>query len=221
VGARVSVVAVVVALACVASALAAPGDPRRHLTAADQARAKSLILKQADLPADAWKTTQTNFTQANPPCIVKHYSLSALTLTGEAGLTYTDPAGIPLVESDGDVFLTPAQAQRSVTVSTESGFANCVGSALAARLKAGVPSSATVSFNTSTFVLAGFADPVRGFKIHVLIRSGTIGESFNVTQFAAIKGRAVAHMALIRRDAEWPLASVRSLAAKLVARLGT
>ena len=87
--------ALVAALAWTAAGSGAPGDPKRAFTRADQAAAKASLLRKADLPAASWRSSPADFSQPNPPCFVKHFNLSALTETGEAGLEYESPTVAP------------------------------------------------------------------------------------------------------------------------------
>ena len=97
-----------------ATATAAPGDPKVSVKPADQAYARTIVLRKADVPGPGWTGKATEFGGLNPDCVVKHYSLSKLTATAQVGTTYTRPVdpGTFLVESDVDVFATPAQARQ-------------------------------------------------------------------------------------------------------------
>jgi hypothetical protein len=116
--------AMLVALLLTAVAATAPGDPNRKFTPADQKLARSLVLRKADLPAGAWKTAPTDFSQPNPPCVVRDYRLDSLTETGAAGYSYS--LADLQVESESAVFLTASQAHRAFMTESQPGFMRCV-----------------------------------------------------------------------------------------------
>src|ERR1700730_1555507 len=89
-----------------AVASSAPGDPKKDIKPADQRYAVSAVLRSTDLPAGRWLGKPTDFAQPNPNCLVRHYSIGALTATGEAGLPYTLVHGSSVIESDTHVFLS-------------------------------------------------------------------------------------------------------------------
>src|SRR5689334_15670727 len=78
-----------VAVIAAAGAFAAPGEPKLSIAAADQAHARSVLLKAAELPSTGWKGQKVDFARVQPDCIVKHYSLAKLTTTGQAGTEFT------------------------------------------------------------------------------------------------------------------------------------
>src|SRR5262245_41520278 len=102
-GTAAALVAAGVALVATAVALAAPGDPQKRFNKRDQAVARAMLLRVGDLPQHGWTRKRTDFSQKNPACLVRHYSLGALTATGEAGYTYQLGGGVVAVESDGHV----------------------------------------------------------------------------------------------------------------------
>ena len=108
------------ALVCAGVALAAPGDPKKDFNPADQATAKIVPALKGDLPGKSWVSKATDFSGANPPCFVKNYSLSALTVNGEAGTTFV-LGGAIIVESDAHVFETAAQAAQALRDPVEAG----------------------------------------------------------------------------------------------------
>jgi hypothetical protein len=116
--------AMLAALLLTAVAATAPGDPNRKFTPADQKLARSLVLRKADLPAGAWKTAPTDFSQPNPPCVVREYRLDSLTETGAAGYSYS--LADLQVESESAVFLTASQAHRAFMTESQPGFMRCV-----------------------------------------------------------------------------------------------
>jgi hypothetical protein len=111
------------AMLLTAVAATAPGDPNREFKPADQKLARSLVLRKADLPAGAWKTSPTDFSQPNPPCVLRHYRLDSLTETGEAGYSYS--LADLQVESDSSIFVTASQARQAFATESQPGFMHC------------------------------------------------------------------------------------------------
>src|SRR5574340_529267 len=75
------VVALLVALAASTVALGAGGEPQRRITAADQARARAMLLRKPDFPAGVTVTRQASGTLSFACAALDE---SDLTLTGEA-----------------------------------------------------------------------------------------------------------------------------------------
>jgi hypothetical protein len=210
-----------VALLCASLAASAPGDPKRKLTPAGQAYAKAFVLKKADLPLPAnWKATATDFSQANPPCLVKHYSYEAFTLVGEVGTTFAVSPGIPLVESDGSVFVSADQARRAALIDQKIGLARCVASALSAELEKGA-SGVTASVQTiERLTFSGLAGAY-GFRIALQVRTPQGEGTIHATLVGIRRGRGLAALTFVTAAKPWPQAAVRSFAEKTASRMKT
>ena len=220
---RVAALAAIVGIALLWASLAAsaPGDPKRKLTPAGRAYAKSFVLKKSDLPAPSkWKAEATDFSQPNPPCLVKHYSFSALTLVGESGTTFSISPGIPLVESDGSVFLSAAQARRAVEIDQKIGLARCVASALGAELSKGSPGLTVTTQLLERLSFSGI-DGAYGFRIVLRLRSSQGEGTIHVTLVGIRQGRALAALTFVTAQAPYPQADVRRLAEKTLSRMKT
>lgn len=105
---RVLVVILLVGLVVTGSALAARGEPKKRITPEDQARAKAMLLKPADMPGYA--ATPPGGEAPTPYCAA--LDESDLTLTGDAeSADYT--AGTTVVSSFAQVYSTRAHADAS------------------------------------------------------------------------------------------------------------
>jgi len=209
------------ALLCVSLAASAPGDPRRKLTADGQALARSFVLRKADLPlAVRWKVEPTDFSQPNPACLVKHYSYSALTLVGEAGNTFTIAPGIPLVESDGSVFLSAGQARRAAAIDQKIGLARCVASSLAKEVSKGSP-GVTVSVQKISRLSFSGIGGAYGFRFVLRLRSSQGAGTIDATLVGIRRGRELASLSFITTQQPWPQAQVRSFAQTTANRMKT
>jgi hypothetical protein len=216
---------IVAVLVLAGSAAAAPGDPRKALKAPDEAYARSVLVRRAELPPGRWSVTPTDFTQPNPPCQVAHYNFSALTVNGEAGLTYTSGGGLPargaVVESDADVFLTAAQAARAFATVTSSGFARCTASGLVAALRAGGASAQLLRTGTVATAFRGSGRRVVGGGFGLVLRvAGSGGAStLEVTAIALRRGRLIATLGIVRPYSSRPWQPLPGLEAKIAARM--
>jgi hypothetical protein len=211
--AAVGVAAVACVLAWAAAASSAPGDPKIHLNSRDQSTAGSVLLRRPDLPAGVWLTTPTDFSQPNPPCIVKSYSLEALTATGRAGFTYTQTAGLPVVESDAHVFATRAQTGRAFAIFSNAGFARCLGSSVAAQ------SPSTTLASVGRFSLGRLGVTAAGYRIVLGVTSSQTTKTLNVVMVALERGRVLATLSVLWAGTSWPQATVRELATKIAGRM--
>jgi hypothetical protein len=200
-----------------AAALAAPGDPKRAFKPADQAYARTILLREADLPGKGWHGKPTDFGQANPLCLVHHYSLSALTANGEEGTTYTRSVntGTFLVESDAHVFLTPAQASTTSAIFSKLGFARCLAAALASQ----VPTGTFATSDVHRVSLTGLATPSTGFRIvlHMVASQGK--STLTAVVIGLRRGRAFAALSVLTLGTGWSQSTLRSVAATMAARM--
>jgi hypothetical protein len=222
----VAVPVAVATLALAGAALAAPGDPRKDIRSADQAYARSIPLLRSELPAESWTATATDFSQPNPPCLVQHYSLSALTLNAQTGRTYTHGSGVTrggmLVESDADVFATAAQAKQAFGILTRGGLAHCLATSLAAGASASGVAAKVVGEGTVGVVLLGKGAPhVQSGGWTFLLRLSANGSTrtIEVTQVAFLRGRTLASLGVVRTHSArlWP--PLPSLEARIASRM--
>lgn len=105
---RFLVVVLALALLATGSALAGRGDPQKRIVAADQVRAKAMVLRKADLPA----FTAVSATGDGGDLYCKALDESDLTITGEAR-SPDFQAGVSFVSSLARVYRTRADADTS------------------------------------------------------------------------------------------------------------
>jgi hypothetical protein len=203
--------------ALTAAALGAPGDPKRSFKPADQTYARTILLRKADVPGKGWHGKPTDFGQTNPACLVAHYSLSALTANAEVGTTYTRAVntGTFLVESDANVFLTPAQATTALAIFSKPGFARCLASSLVAE----VPSGSFATSDVHRVSLAGLATSSSGFRIVLHVVSSKGKSTLTADVIGLRRGRAFATLSVLTVGTGWSQSAVRSTAATIAARM--
>lgn len=102
--------ALLIALSLPALALAASTDPQKRFTAADKAKAASLVLKQADFVAGWKKAAASPSSDGDYSCPGYNPDQSDLVLTGESEAAFTAPEGIPSVYSVANVYKTRREA---------------------------------------------------------------------------------------------------------------
>lgn len=127
-GPRRRLLVTVLALAVVAGAsdgLAARGDPEKQLVPADQARARAMLLRNADL-GEGFKTSRRS-DEDDPYC--RALDESGLTLTGEAD-SPNFARGVAFVSSVAQVYETRADANVSWRQGTSAAGEKCVRASL-------------------------------------------------------------------------------------------
>jgi hypothetical protein len=125
---RLLVLTVLLALAGSSIALAGRGDPQERFTPADQARAKSMLLRQADLDAGFRATPITE--RGDSYC--KALDVSDLTLTAESVKRFA--RGSVGILSLAQVYESPSDANASWRRGTSKAGEKCFGDALRRQL---------------------------------------------------------------------------------------
>ncbi len=129
---RVLVGLVVAALVVTGSALAGRGDPKERITSADQARARAMLLRPADMAG--FTASPSGAEPATPYC--KALDESDLTLTGDAE-SPDFAAGTVLVSSLSHVYATRAQSDASWRRGTSPAGETCARDVLRKELARG------------------------------------------------------------------------------------
>jgi hypothetical protein len=140
---RVSAFLALLAVALVATAAASAGStPPLHLTAADQALARSLVVRQSDLgSASVWHGGMKKpDLSAGPNCPSYHPEESDLPVTGAAESDYTDQAAAVEYDSEAEILQTAKMVQLDWQRSVQPGLITCLRSTL----EKGLPASETL-----------------------------------------------------------------------------
>jgi hypothetical protein len=142
---RRALVAVLATVAVASGALAASGDPQLRITPADQARARSMLLRASDFNAA--------FTERPSPSGDTGFSCAAL---DESDLTITGRAASPsftataeYVASTADVYESRADANASWKRGTSTAGLDCLGLSVRRQLRG--PGVRLVSFRRISF----------------------------------------------------------------------
>jgi hypothetical protein len=116
----------VLCVAIPAVALGADTDPKKRITPADQAKARSILLKRADFVA-GWKRVPATPDSEDLVCPGFNPNESDLTLTGEAEAEFEHTQGVVSVSSFSEVFVSKADALKSWTRNDKPAVARCIG----------------------------------------------------------------------------------------------
>ena len=116
---------VAVCLGVPALAFAADTEPQKRFTAADQAKARSVLLTRTDF-ATGWKRTTSPEDNSDLRCPGFNPDESDLTLTGEADSEFTNGTGA-FVASMAGIYESVGDAQASWTRENKPAVARCLG----------------------------------------------------------------------------------------------
>ena len=199
-----------------ASALAVPGEPKVAIVAADQAHARTLLLKKAELPGKRWSGKKVDFGRAQPDCLVKSYSLAKLTVTGQAGTEFTHEVstGTFLVDSIARVYRTSTQAVIAVKTRTQLGAGKCLGRTLVSE----APFGSKATSSAKVLSLTGLALPSNGFQITVKVTSGKQKYTLTGSVIEFRRARTVTELSVLTIDKGWTKATLHSVAAIVAKR---
>jgi hypothetical protein len=210
--------AIVLALAATLAgvALAAnPHDPQKRFTSADQALARALLVKRADLPGAGWKSQRST---GDSTCNSFNPDESKLVETGEQNSPeFTRVGGF--VSSTAAVFKTSRDAQTGWNLEVKPKILDC----LSEGLNQGTPSGATIRI-VSKGKLAYPHLAQRTTAFFVRLAFNVQGIKFNADLRVVCLGKGRANLALMTLSPGSPLMPLpagldRKLATKLAQRL--
>ena len=118
------VIACLAAAVLTGAALAATGDPLKRHTAADMAKARSIVFTRAELGA-GWTRATTPQTSDSPRCSYFRIDESDLVETGYAESTFNHPSGAT-IGSEASVYRTVAQARTTWSRHVRPALARCL-----------------------------------------------------------------------------------------------
>jgi hypothetical protein len=199
------------------AALAAnPHDPQKRFTSADQATARTLLVKRADLPGVGWKSERS--TNNNSTCKSFNPDESRLVETAEQDSPeFTRVGGF--VSSTAAIFRTSKDAQTGWNLEVRPQLLNC----LAEGLDQSSPSGATVRIVSKGKLPYPHLAP-RTAAFFVRLAFNVQGIKFNADLRVVCLGNGRANVALITLSPGQPLMPLptgldRRLASKLAQRL--
>jgi hypothetical protein len=166
---RTLVTVAFLALIATGAALAASGDPQKHYTPADTAKAKNVVLKLSDLPA-GWAGKKSTGSGGHLQCKSFKPDESDLVKTGNAD-SYDFSKGLYFIESSASIFRSAAQAQASWDRVVRPGLLTCLRSIF----EQGASSGAATTTATGQGALAfpKLAPRTAAFRITFQTKSGS------------------------------------------------
>jgi hypothetical protein len=206
-------------IAVPAVALAADTDPQKKFTAADQARARSILLKRADL-AVGWKKVPSS-PDSDVTCPGFNPDESDLTLTGEGQADFQHAQALLSVGSVSEVFATEAEALKSWTRSDKPATARCLGHFF--RQGATDKSTKVRIVSAGRMAFPKLAPRTAAFKVVARVTVTQDGRTqtvpFTLQLIAFGRGRGDTAMLAISPGAGIPIADLRTFGNLLVTRL--
>jgi len=160
----------ILAGALAGTALAAPGDPQRKHTAADQALAKAALLKKSDF-GTGWTATPTKQSSSSGlSCATFKPDQSDLIETGNADSPDFANGPAVFLSQTVAVFKTAGQAASSWSRIVKPGLIGC----LASLLEQGSSKGTTITVtHKGTFAFPKLAARTAAFRLVASVKSGT------------------------------------------------
>ena len=203
-----------------AVALAADTDPKKRITPADQAKARSILLKGSDFAA-GWKRVPPTPDEEDRVCPGFNPDSSDLTLTGEAEVEFEHTQGVASVSSFADVFVSRADALKSWTRGDKPAFARCLGYFF--REGATEPGTSVKIVSTGRMAFPKLAPRTTAYKVVARVTVTANGQMQTVPvtiQFVAFgRGRGDTSMLAISPGAGLAIADLRAFGRLLANRL--
>jgi hypothetical protein len=209
------VLAAALAAVVVPVALAAPGDPQKKLTKADQAHARTVSLKLSDFGRGWSQEAPSKDNESKPRCSSYNPDQSDLIETGEYDSpNFSVPPG-SFVSSSVGVFKTAAMARTGYGRVAVPALPRCFGELF--RKGITKPQSATILF-AGPLAFPRYGDRSNGYRIRASVKVGTATVPATIDIVLLNRGRI--DVAVIFAGIQQPFAPAfeRSIVAKLAAR---
>jgi hypothetical protein len=198
-------------------ALAATGDPQRHLNVADQAWARSIRIERTDLPGSGWQVRRPRKAALSPEC--RPPAESDLVETGSAGVReFVKPGSF--ASSDAVVFASAAHARTAWERARRRPVVRCLSKAL--RLMFSAPGARVTVLSGGTLRVAALAPRSAGYRVRFALTGPEGRYEGRLDSYSLARGRAVGGLEVMSftRPVE-PVSSAaeRRLAALVAGRL--
>ena len=214
--ARFATVVVLTAVVAGAALAANPHDPQKRFTSADQARARTLLVRRSDLSGAGWKAQKS--TGDNSTCKSFNPDESRLTETGEQDSPeFTRVGGF--VTSTAAMFKTSKDAQTGWSLEVKPQLLDCLSEGLDQTSTSG----ATIRIVSKGKLAYPHLAP-RTAAFYVRLAFNVQGIKFNADLRVVCLGKGRANLALMTLSPGQPLMPLpagldRRLATKLAQRL--
>jgi hypothetical protein len=211
---RLVVVVVLAAAVAVPAALASNGEPQKRLTKADQARARAIVLRRSDFPADWVAKPNTNTSQDDPRCSTYNPDQSDLVETGDVDSPDFTRADGSFVSSSVGIFKTAAMAKKGYARVARPELASCFGELF----KKGAAPAKVRLLQVGALPFRRLGDRSNAYRLtaNVTLQGTTIPVGIDIVTFN--RGRVDAAIIVLGIRGPLPAAFEQSLAGKLAAR---
>lgn len=206
-----------VALALPALAWAGVRDPQERFTAADQAKAKAMLLTRGDL-LSGWKKAPPSPDDEDVTCAAFDPDLSDLVLTADQEVEFEHAQASASVYSYASLFKTPAQASTAWSRVMKPALTRCLSQVI----RDAVGPKVKVTFSKLARVpFPKLAPRVYALEVNCTISSAETGKSMAISMDVVQLGRGRAEVSLmtIAVGKGIPNEDVRVLARVLAKRL--
>ena len=173
------------ALIVTGAALAASGEPQKHYTPADTAKAKSVVLKLSDLPA-GWTGKKSAGSGGHLQCKTFKPDESDLTKTGNAD-SYDFSKGLYFINSSASIFRSAAQAQAAWDRVVRPGLLTCLRSIFEKGASSG--GATTTVTGQGTLAFPKVAPRTAAFRITFQTKSTSPSQTLNGDIDVVLLGR--------------------------------
>ncbi len=200
-------------------ALGAGGQPGKALRPADQALARSIVLRRSDLPAGFQGSPASPSQGEVPRCKGFMPDESDLTLRGQASSPdFSRSGNLPLVSSSADVWSSAAQAKADFQRVVRPGLSSCLLTTVAKALKATAPKGVSyVAVSGSLRPLTGLGQQAATVRLVFTGVSGSSRIPLIADYYAIRKNRVTALIITLNLQTSYALG--HRLAALVASRL--
>lgn len=210
-----------IVLALPALALAGHQEPKRQISAADERKAASIVLRKADFAAGWKKLPNSPPDNSHLDCPAYQPNESDLVLTGDAEADFERPEGFPSVYSFSDIYKTAAHARASWARGVKPALAGCMAKLVADTIAAEGSKPTVVSAGRMAFPKV--APLTAAFRAVIRVSYTENGETSTVQLtmhlVALSQGRGQAGLMTMGVGAGVPSADLRAFSKLLAQRL--
>jgi hypothetical protein len=214
---RAATVVLLAAALCAPVALAAKGEPQKKITAAGQARAKLVALKQTDFPA-GWvqqPVPKNKKSESNPRCSFYNPDNSDLVENGDYDSPDFNRADGSSISSSTGVFRTVQMAKTAYRRIAVPLLGKCFAEIFRKGITA--PNSVTI-FSSGMLQFPRFGDRSHAYRISALVKTPSGRAPVAVDVVVLNKGAIDVAVIMVGIGKPLPASLETSLVGKLVAR---
>lgn len=207
---------VVAAAVVVGTALAAPGDPQKKLTKADQARARAASIRLSDL-GTGWKAVPSGKKDSGSPrCSNYNPDQSDLVETGDYDSPDFTRKDGSFVSSSTGVFRTAQMARTGYGRVAVPALASCFAELFEKQV---VKPNTLQVVGTGPLAFPALGDRSAAYRVRMTYKTPTASVPFTTDLVVFNKGRADVALIFLGIGQPLPQAAERELSARVVSRV--